>query len=86
VSWAYAEPGSVRAPYDLLIVALPGGAQLELTSAVELAGGRHRPAPPVLYVPWPEDVDALRQRVVAAGVQVAGVPNLYRSQRGFAVP
>lgn len=47
------------------------------------ATGQH---PPVLYVPWPEDVDALRQRVVAAGVQVAGVPNLYRSQRGFAVP
>lgn len=72
-------------PYDLVFVALPGGAQLELT-----AGG---PAPVrateddllVLYVPTAADVAQLRSRVAAAGVEPVPALNPYWERMGFTV-
>ncbi len=72
-------------PYDIVFVALPGGAQLELT-----AGG---PAPVpataedllVLYVPTAADVAALREWVVGAGVEPVPALNPYWERMGFNV-
>ena len=73
------------APYELLIVQLPGGAQLEQTSGVcaPVAGTDEDLL--VLYVPTRADVAGLRERVVAAGLELVRVQNPYWSAMGFAV-
>ncbi len=75
----------VATPYDIVFVALPGGAQLELT-----AGG---PAPVpgtaddllVLYVPSAQDVAGLRTRLVEAGVEGVPALNPYWERMGLTV-
>ena len=73
------------APYELLIVDLPGGAQLELTS------GAAAPVPAtvedllVLFVPTRTEVGQLREAVVSAGVELVHVQNPYWAAVGFAV-
>lgn len=72
-------------PYDIVFVALPGGAQLELTAG----GPAPVPATPedllVLYVPTAADVAALRERVVGAGIEPVPALNPYWERMGFTV-
>lgn len=72
------------APYQLVIFALPGGAQLELTTA----GGPELVAAEdllVLYLSSAADVAEARSRLAAAGVEAAPSSIAYWDQVGFTV-
>lgn len=75
----------VATPYDLVFIALPGGTQLELTAG----GAEVVPASEddllVLYVPGPDDVAALRERLSAAGVAEVPAANPYWTAMGLTV-
>ena len=72
-------------PYELLFVALPGGAQLELTAGGELPLPSTRDDLLVLYVPTAADVAGLRERLLAAGVPLEVPLNEYWDRMGVTV-
>ncbi|HEU0104006.1 MAG TPA: VOC family protein [Mycobacteriales bacterium] len=72
-------------PFELVIIDLPGGAQLELT-----AGGATPVAATgddllVVYLPTAADVAVVRDRLVAAGVSAETPANPYWQRMGVAV-
>ena len=72
-------------PYELVFFALPGGAQLELTAGGPLPVEGTADDLLVLYVPTPADVEDLRARVLAAGVELVPALNPYWERNGFTV-
>ncbi len=72
-------------PYEIAFVALPGGAQLELTAGGDQPLPTTRDDLLVLYVPAASDVDALRLRLLAAGVAPEPALNPYWDQMGCTV-
>jgi len=75
----------VATPYDLVFFALPGGAQLELTAGGPLPVAGTADDVLVLYVPTPADVEGLRARVLAAGLELVEALNPYWQRNGFTV-
>lgn len=72
-------------PYELLIVDLPGGAQLELTAGGEAPLPSTQDDLLVLYVPTGAEVAVVRERLVAAGVGLEVALNRYWERMGVTV-
>lgn len=75
----------LASPYDLVFFALPGGAQLELTAGGPVPVPATEDDLLVLYLASPSEVAALRERVVAAGVEVVTALNPYWERMGCTV-
>lgn len=72
-------------PYELLLVELPGGAQLELTAGGEEPLPTTRDDLLVVYVPTAADVAAVSARLASAGVAQEDPLNPYWARMGIAV-